>query len=214
MKKIYLIRHAQSESNAGVAIRPNHEINITELGKTQANELADWLQQHIDEPITDIFISRYLRTQQTAEPFLTKTARTAMIIDDLHEFNYLDFEHIKLLNLAEIRQMAEDFWQKPSNFQDSEQTDSFVNFVQRVKNVRTFFDNLPNGTYVVFTHGMWLGMLIWQVLHADGKRVFNQQKFREFELAIRPKNCEVFLLKDNTVAKVRVRTDGDDVDIR
>ncbi len=72
MKKIYLIRHAQSESNAGVAIRPNHEINITELGKTQANELADWLQQHIDEPITDIFISRYLRTQQTAEPFLTK----------------------------------------------------------------------------------------------------------------------------------------------
>ncbi len=137
-----------------------------------------------------------------------------MIIDDLHEFNYLDFEHIKLLNLAEIRQMAEDFWQKPSNFQDSEQTDSFVNFVQRVKNVRTFFDNLPNGTYVVFTHGMWLGMLIWQVLHADGKRVFNQQKFREFELAIRPKNCEVFLLKDNTVAKVRVRTDGDDVDIR
>ena len=110
--------------------------------------------------------------------------------------------------------MAEDFWQKPSDFQDSEQTDSFVNFVQRVKNVRAFFDNLANGTYVVFTHGMWLGMLIWQVLHADGKRVFNQQKFREFELAIRPKNCEVFLLKDNTVAKLRVRADGDDVDIR
>lgn len=34
MKKIYLIRHAQSESNAGLALRPNHEINLTEFGNT------------------------------------------------------------------------------------------------------------------------------------------------------------------------------------
>ncbi|HCC66847.1 histidine phosphatase family protein [Moraxella osloensis] len=36
MKKIYLIRHAQSQSNAGQAVRPNHAINLTDVGKTQA----------------------------------------------------------------------------------------------------------------------------------------------------------------------------------
>ena len=66
MKKIYLIRHAQSESNAGLLVRPNADINITELGNTQARELADWLHTHISEPIDDIFVSQFVRTQQTA----------------------------------------------------------------------------------------------------------------------------------------------------
>lgn len=34
MKQIYFIRHAQSESNAGTAIRPNQDIQITNLGKS------------------------------------------------------------------------------------------------------------------------------------------------------------------------------------
>ena len=42
MKKIYLIRHAQSQSNAGQAVRPNHAINLTDVGKTQAQWWARW----------------------------------------------------------------------------------------------------------------------------------------------------------------------------
>lgn len=67
MKKIYLIRHAQSEANAAKAVRPNHQINITETGLSQAYKLAEWLTANIDEPITDIFVSAYIRTHPTAE---------------------------------------------------------------------------------------------------------------------------------------------------
>lgn len=208
MKKIYLIRHAQSESNAGLFIRPNLEINITELGKQQAKELSDWLIQNLATP-DEIFVSNYARTAQTAEDYLTKLNRKATVIDDLHKFNYLDFEHIKDLDFIALVNMVETYWQRADvDFQDSEHTDSYRNFVQRVNNVRQFFDSLDDGCYVVFTHGMWIGMLMWQLLHHDSQRVYNMREFRAFELSIRPKNCEVFLLNidnEQTICKLKTR---------
>ena len=214
MKKIYLIRHAQSESNAGQTVRPNHQINITDVGKTQAQELADWLSANVTEPVTEIFVSQYLRTQQTAHPYLQSTKRTATVIDELHEFNFLDFDTIKDLSFDDIRVIADDFWQQHSAHRASEVTDSFEHFVARVQKVRAYFDALPDGTYLVFTHGMWIGMLIWQMLLGDSPRLYNMKKFREFELATRPKNCEVLLLAPAGIKKVWVRNDGQDDEIR
>lgn len=214
MKKIYLIRHAQSESNAGQTVRPNHQINITDVGKTQAQELADWLSANVTEPVTEIFVSQYIRTQQTAQPYLQSTKRTAIVIDELHEFNFLDFDTIKDLSFDDIRVIADDFWQQHSAHRASEVTDSFEHFVARVKKVRAYFDALPDGTYLVFTHGMWIGMLIWQLLLGDSPRLYNMKKFREFELATRPKNCEVLLLAPAGIKKVWVRNDEQDDEIR
>ena len=214
MKKIYLIRHAQSESNAGQTVRPNHQINITDVGKTQAQELADWLSANVTEPVTEIFVSQYLRTHQTAQPYLQSTKRTATVIDELHEFNFLDFDTIKDLSFDDIRVIADDFWQQHSAHRASEVTDSFEHFVARVQKVRAYFDALPDGTYLVFTHGMWIGMLIWQMLLGDSPRLYNMKKFREFELATRPKNCEVLLLAPAGIKKVWVRNDGQDDEIR
>lgn len=213
MKKIYLIRHAQSESNAGQAVRPNHAINLTDVGKTQAQSLADWLTDHISEPVTEIFVSQYIRTQQTTQPYLQSTKRTATVIDELHEFNFLDFDTIKDLSFDDIRVIADDFWQQHSAHRASELTDSFEHFVARVQKVRAYFDALP-GTYLVFTHGMWIGMLIWQLLIGNSPRLYNMKKFREFELATRPKNCEVLLLAPAGIKKVWVRNDGQDDEIR
>ena len=63
----------------------------------------DWLIDHISEPVTEIFVSQYLRTQQTAQPYLQSTKRTATVIDELHEFNFLDFDTIKDLSFDDIR---------------------------------------------------------------------------------------------------------------
>lgn len=172
MKKIYLIRHAQSESNAGQAVRPNHAINLTDVGKTQAQELADWLSANVTEPVTEIFVSQYIRTQQTAQPYLQSTKRTATVIEELHEFNFLDFDTIKDLSFDDIRVIADDFWQQHSAHRASELTESFEQFVERVQKVRAYFDALPDGTYLVFTHGMWIGMLIWQLLLGDSPRLY------------------------------------------
>ncbi len=211
MKKIYLIRHAQSESNAAINIRPNPQINLTPLGKNQAEILSHWLLHHITEPIEEIFVSNYVRTQQTAEPFLNEVKRQASILEDLHEFDYLDFHHIKDLSFAQLKQKTDDFWQVNDIYhKDSQNTESFWSFAGRVMNARAYFDGLNAGTYVVFGHGMWLGMLIWQLLHGDGSRVMDMERFRTFELSIRPKNTEIYLLTLDgkaSITKVRVRGD-------
>lgn len=209
MKKIYLIRHAQSQSNAGLFIDENHKIALTELGHSQAKELGVWLSDYINEPVSDVLISTYLRTQQTAEPYLLKHGAEPVVIEGLREFNYLDFEHIKELPFEQVANMAEAFWQTGNiHYQDSERTDNFAHFVGRVQKVRAYFDELPDGVYVVFTHGMWIGMLLWQILHANSERIFDMKRFREFELAIRPNNCEVYqlLLPNNSITKVYVQS--------
>lgn len=213
MKTIYLVRHAQSESNAGVSIRPNHLISITEQGQQQAQDVAQWLVEHIPNP-TRVFVSKFIRTQQTAQPYLEKIQQESHILDDLYEFNYLDFKTIEQLNHQQLRQKAEEFWQKNDIFyRDSEQSDSYAHFVQRVKNVRQSLENLPNGHYVVFTHGTWLGMLMWQLLQLNEEKILNMQQFLKFEFAIRPKNCDVFMLQYTpnidypTLSKVRANMD-------
>lgn len=214
MKKFYLIRHAQSESNAGHAVRPNQDIALTPLGHQQAQELCEWLSSHVSAD--GVFVSSYVRTHQSAKPYLDKTGLVPVVLEDLREFNYLDYEHIKDLTFAQIAQMADKFWANADkDFTDSPNTDSFANLVARVKAVRNVFDRLPDGTYVVFTHGMWLGMLMWQLLHGyhggQCPRVFNLRHFREFEPTVRPKNCEVFLMMADTHSTItKVHTRGDD----
>lgn len=209
MKKIYLVRHAQSESNAHLSIRPNPVIRLTQLGMSEADRLCDWLLTHVCETIDGVFCSHYLRTAQTAEPYLAATSQTAGVIEELHEFDYLDFERIKDLQFDELIKIADEFWHIGDvHYKDGLATDSFANFVNRVQAVRQMFREWPDGNYIVFTHGMWIGMLLWQILHADGERVMDMNAFREYELAIRPKNCEVYLLTHieqlELVTKVRV----------
>lgn len=216
MKAFYLIRHAQSESNAGHNIAPNQDIILTKLGRQQATELADWLVSHV--PSADqVFVSSYVRTHETAQPYLDKSGHQPHILPDLREFNYLDYEHIKDLSFAQLVSLADEFWAKADkHYQDSPTTDSFANLVARVWAVRQTLNALPDGTYIIFTHGMWLGMLMWQLLHGyhgdDCPRLFNVSRFREFEVSVRPKNCEVFLMNsDDTVSTItKVRSRGDD----
>ncbi|MFB2538267.1 MULTISPECIES: phosphoglycerate mutase family protein [unclassified Acinetobacter] len=41
MKSIYIIRHGQSESNAGHGKpKPNHDIALTEIGQQQAEQVS------------------------------------------------------------------------------------------------------------------------------------------------------------------------------
>lgn len=213
MKKFYLIRHAQSESNAMQKVSPNANIALTKLGEKQACEVAEWLITHVPTP-DKVFVSPYIRTHQTAQPYLDKINQKADVIESLREFNYLDYEYIKDLTYPQITKLADDYWAKgePSH-KDSPTTDDFINLINRVKMVRDEFGLLPDGTYVVFTHGMWLGMLMWQLVLGyqghDCPRLLNMHKFREFELTVRPKNCEVYALiydgKHSTISKVRIR---------
>lgn len=78
MKRIYFIRHGQSEANVDLTKyheKPDHAISLTEKGKAEALATGAFLKQHFKElekqlgymPKIRLWNSPYLRTRQTAE---------------------------------------------------------------------------------------------------------------------------------------------------
>lgn len=196
MKQIYLIRHAQSAANAGkhsdMVTHANADIPITELGQKQAEILADWLAEHV-ENVKEIFVSPYLRTQQTAMPYAQMMQMSPTVLPDLHEFNYLSFAHIDGKAFAELRELSEQYWARNDvDFRDGDDCDSFASFFNQISRIRQYFAEKEDGVYVVYGHGFWIGVLLWQLIGRFSGEL-NMQKFREFELLVRPNNTDVYL---------------------
>ena len=65
---------------------------------------------------------------------------------------------------------------------------------------------MPDGNYTVFGHGFWIGLLLWQLIGRN--HGIDMHHFRTFELQVRPRNTEVFLLRiddtdSETITKIR-----------
>lgn len=213
MKQIYLVRHGQSTSNAGGEAQPNAQIELTELGQQQVAEVADWLEKTLGDSVDAVHFSRFIRTQQTAQPYIDKVGIEPNLIEGLQEFDYLSFNKTNGTTFATRLQMAEEYWlRQDPRHADGEDAESFHEFCERVEGVLEHFKALPDGKHVVFTHGLWMSMLIWQILGQPCVDNRHLQKFRQFELSIRPRNCEVFLLtlsEENIPAITKVRTCAD-----
>ena len=215
MKKIYLLRHAQSAANAGkssdIVKYANPDIPITELGQKQAEQLSMWLSEHVED-VREIFVSSYLRTRQTAAPYVQALQISPIVLPDLHEFNYLSFAHLHGKTFQDLRSRSESYWARDdADFKDGDDCDSFASFFNRIRNVRRYFAEKEDGVYVVFGHGFWIGVLLWQLIGRFSGSP-DMQKFREFELLVRPKNTDVYLWQIDgaveSIAKVR-NTDAD-----
>lgn len=214
MKNIYLIRHGQSQANAGMQAQANADIPLTDLGHQQAQQVADWLRQRTEEHITGIYVSKYLRTQQTAQPLVNQTKLSPIILDALHEFNYLALETVISLTYNARMTLAEQYWQTaaPESISGDgidASVESFSAFCRRIPRVLAQLRELPDGNHMVYSHGLWMSMLIWQVLSQPTDSGTAMREFRRFQQGLNIKNGEVFLLRlddGNLPAMTKVRT--------
>ena len=69
---IWIIRHGQSQSNAGLATIGPHENALSELGDRQSRCIPTAVKQTPDLIVT----SPYLRTQLTAQPLIEQFPHT------------------------------------------------------------------------------------------------------------------------------------------
>jgi len=69
---IWIIRHGQSQSNAGLATMGPHENALSELGDRQSRCIPTAVKQTPDLIVT----SPYLRTQLTAQPLIEQFPHT------------------------------------------------------------------------------------------------------------------------------------------
>lgn len=158
--KLTLIRHAESEANAGYATSDPADICLTELGKRQAIELA----QQFNEPPDLILVTSYKRTQQTAQPLIEKFPLTPVEVWPLHEFTFLSPASCKNTTVQDRLPMVQQYWERCDPFfVHGKGAESFHEFMFRVGKCLADLRILHNNSVVMFTHG-YVIRLIHQVI--------------------------------------------------
>ncbi len=158
MKKIFLIRHAESEENAGTHIEDSHIVRLSEEGKRQAEQLANVLEKP-----DRVIVSKYIRTQLTAFPLLQKYEGVETHIwIDIHEFSPHDKEKLKDILKENRKDFYMTYWNRLDPlFRPTEKSENFKEIIDRLVKVIYKLQKINDGVNYIFTHGLVIAMLLF-----------------------------------------------------
>lgn len=165
MKRILFIRHSESIANAGQKTSDPALIEITDLGKKQAIDIAN----AIEYPPELIITSPYLRTKQTAFPTINKYPNAKHEEWLVHEFTYLSPLKCKDTTAEDRKNFVHEYWLKNDPFLiDGEGAESFANLIDRSRATIEKLIQIKYDRIAVFSHGQFIGAMIW-ILKTGGK---------------------------------------------
>ncbi len=191
MKTITFIRHGESVANAGGITLPHDAIPLSELGQRQAAHVG----QALAVKPAAVFISQFIRTHQTAAPFCARHGITPQIHPSLHEFSVIDHALIAGLNGEQRKPFVKEYWADPDPHRRlGDNADTFAEFEARVRAFLLDMDTLPDQS-VVFGHGIWFGLLHWQLMGYGTRTADEMRLFRRYQQAFPMPNCAVFTLQ-------------------
>ncbi len=161
MKEIWLIRHAESEANAGLRTTVPAEVALTARGIAQAQLIANLFEQ---SPAL-VIVSPYLRTRQTAGPLLKKFPDAIVQTWPMQEFTYLSLASAGNSTFAERKPLADAFWTRSDPaYCDGAGAESFASFWQRAQDaIDKIVSDAPDKT-VIFCHAQFARAMLWQML--------------------------------------------------
>lgn len=187
-KRIIFIRHGESASNAGQLTDDHTAVPLTELGWQQSRDVVKRLKDMNFIP-DSIWISSYLRAQQSARPTL-QSFPAVPTYDSclLKEFDYLNFDGPTTTQLRAGKR--EWYWQQCDPFyQSSSKKESFHQFMTRAIEALEMLTESPHQKMIVFTHGHFMRMI--QLLltldltkDMDVKQIMT--KFRDLDTSLIP----------------------------
>lgn len=169
MKKVWFIRHGESEANAGLPTSFPDQITLTAKGIEQAKELATSLVEKPDLIIT----SKYIRTQQTADPAIHKFKDVPVEVWPLHEYDFLSPESCVNTTVEQRKPLVQNYWRNcDATFVDGPGAESFYEFKKRVLDCVHRLESNPNDFIIVFAHGHVI-RAIWQYFLTKNKTIDN-----------------------------------------
>ncbi|HLI08517.1 MAG TPA: histidine phosphatase family protein [Ktedonobacteraceae bacterium] len=187
MPTIFLIRHGESQSNAGWATTDPEKVALTPRGLEQAERIASYLEKS-QASLNLIVISRYLRTLQTAQPARRRFPKVPLKVWNVHEFTYLSSMHTERLTTEERRPLVEAYWQQClPNWKDGPGSESFIDFIKRARKVfKTITVYKGQGPSIaIFSHEQFIKALLWLSKHEqvpiDREAMSNFKEFLDTE---------------------------------
>src|ERR1022692_125087 len=177
MIRVFLIRHGQSESNAGLPSRDPGSAPLTPTGHRQAEQIARALP---DAPAL-IVTSPYLRAQQSAQPTIRRFPATPCQEWPVQEFTYLGDLHERSSTPREREPYARAYWDRADPDHASTGAESFTSLLQRSADCLRRLSAHQSGPIAVFTHGLFIRALAWSLLTGISTPDHDQMRsFRHF----------------------------------
>ena len=152
-----LIRHGESEANAGAVTSNYGAVALTKLGKSQAEAIANGCT----EIPSVIGVSRYLRAQQTAARLVNRFPEVPVCDLEVHEFTYLETERCNGMNSVDRQPMVDEYWSRMDpHYCDGTGSESFSQLLDRVDSF-LLWATKQSGNALVFTHEQFIrGVLV------------------------------------------------------
>lgn len=163
--KIYLIRHGQTTGDVEDRYGGAYDDELTNDGKTQANELGDKL---IDSGIQVLFCSPFKRAQQTAEILKARLGCEIKTVHDLRERNKNGI--LTGMTKSEAKTKYPELVEKLKDYKSQvEGAESQDDFAKRIKKVFTeIISNNNYSTVGIVTHGMPFWVIFGDILNDNG----------------------------------------------
>lgn len=164
MKRIYLVRHGESEANVG-NIYLGGETPLTEEGHRQADFIAERASKL---PIEVVVASTLLRAKQTAQHIVDKIGKP-LETSDLFVERRSPSEYVGRPygdpKTADIDKILDANFGKPGWRHSDEE--NFDDMKVRAKKAVEFLEARPENEILVVTHGLFLRMLVGTILFND-----------------------------------------------
>ncbi|VTS07195.1 histidine phosphatase family protein [Tuwongella immobilis] len=177
---IWLIRHGESQSNAGLITGPNATVELTPTGQLQAEQIA----AHWHEPPDRIVISPYRRTRQTAAPLIAKFPHVPVIEAAVYEFALLNSQQFAGVLPRDRYPLVQAYWQHANpHASHGEDSESFAHFAQRAQAFLTLAESWT-GTTAVFTHEQFSRMVLLSILDPAPPTTQRMRQFLRHKAAV------------------------------
>ena len=190
--RVWLIRHGQSESNAGLPSADWRGIPLTALGRRQAEHVAGVFA----EPPELIVTSPYLRARQTAQPTIGRYPGTPREEWPVQEFSYLQALDGRATTSREREPEVRAYWERADPRHAEPGAESFAGLIGRVTGFLGRLGARDTGPVAVFTHGIFMRAVAWFLLTGvSGPGALDMRRFRAFTGLYPVPNCGVLELR-------------------
>ncbi|MFC0041656.1 histidine phosphatase family protein [Actinomadura rayongensis] len=159
MPATLLIRHGESESNAGLPTYGPGAAPLTALGRAQAATIAE----SFTAPPSLLVVSPFLRARETAAPTRARFPSVPCEEWPVQEFTYLGALHGPGTSIEQRRPHAAAYWARadPSLVLGGD-GESFTALIARARAFLDRLSTLPDdATVAVFTHRIFLLAVTW-----------------------------------------------------
>jgi broad specificity phosphatase PhoE len=189
MRTVWLIRHTESVSNAGLPSQHPRTIELTARGHAQAQALAAAFEQ----PPDLIVSSPYDRTKATAAPTCARFPHVPHVEWPVQEFTFLAPARYAGTTLAQRMPAARAYWERadPAAL-DGPGSESLLDMFGRVVALLARLEAAPQRFVAVFSHGEFLRALLWYLLACPAEiGPAEMRRFRHFLDAVPMSNGEI-----------------------